>query len=142
MTVSIRELDTEAEWRSAYPVMRQLRPDVGEDEYVDLLTTMQPEGYRLFALSVDDQPVSLAGVSILTNLYDGRHVWVYDLVTDVEHRSNGYGGKLLEYLEDWARERGCGVITLSSGLQRTDAHRFYEERTNMNRSSYVFKKAL
>ena len=142
MTVSIRELDTEAEWRSAYPVMRQLRPDVGEDEYVDLLTTMQSEGYRLLELDVDDQPVSLAGVSILTNLYDGRHVWVYDLVTDAGHRSNGYGGKLLEYVEDWARDRGCTTIALSSGLQRTDAHRFYEERPAMDRTSYVFKKRL
>ncbi|TFB12835.1 GNAT family N-acetyltransferase, partial [Filobacillus milosensis] len=31
---------------------------------------------------------------------------------------------------------------LSSGLQRTDAHRFYEDRMDYDKVSYVFKSSL
>ncbi len=30
-------------------------------------------------------------------------------------------------------------MALSTGLQRTDAHRFYEEKTGAERASYVYK---
>ena len=45
-------------------------------------------------------------------------------------------------LETWAKENDCGVVALSSGVQRTDAHRFYEEKAGYEKPSYVFKKVL
>ncbi|MFP9193799.1 GNAT family N-acetyltransferase [Natronosalvus vescus] len=103
---------------------------------------MIDDGYRLFAVSVDDEIVALAGVGIQVNMYYGRHVWVYELVTDADHRSEGHGLKLLSFVEDWAEENNCELVALSSGLQREDAHRFYEERAGMERASYVYKQPL
>jgi GNAT superfamily N-acetyltransferase len=84
----------------------------------------------------------LAGVGIQVNMYYGRHLWVYELVTHREHRSQGYGREMMEFLEGWAAERDCELIALSSGLQREDAHRFYEERAAMEPASYVYKKSV
>ncbi|ELZ09186.1 MULTISPECIES: GNAT family N-acetyltransferase [Natrialba] len=138
----VHELETEAEWLGAFPVMSQLRTHLNEDSYLDYLREMTDDGYRLFAVSVDDEIVSLAGVGIQVNMYYGRHVWVYELVTDADHRSKGHGMKLLSFIEDWAEERNCELVALSSGLQREDAHRFYEERAGMERASYVYKQPL
>jgi hypothetical protein len=33
-------------------------------------------------------------------------------------------------------------VALSSGLQRTNAHRFYENKMDHNKVSYVFKSTL
>lgn len=138
----IVELTTEDKWQEAYPVMAQLRTDLDEGTYLELVGRMVDDGYRLFSLRDGGDTAGLAGVAILTNLYYGRHVWVYDLVTDADHRSRGIGSELLSFVERWATDRGCRIVALSSGLQREDAHRFYEEHADMDRVSYVFTKAL
>jgi hypothetical protein len=88
----VEELNTEAGWREAYPVMQQLRTDLDPDTYLSLVTTMAADGYRLFALRVDGSIVALAGVALRTNFYYRRYLFVYDLVTDAAARSQGYGG--------------------------------------------------
>ncbi len=139
---TIHELETEAGWRDAFGVLGQLRPDFDEDTFVAAVTEMADDGYRLFARSVDDEIVTVAGVVERVNLYDGHHLWVHDLVTDDDHRSEGHGLALLSYLEDWAEQQGCERLCLSSGVQRKDAHRFYEERAGMERASSVYKQPL
>jgi len=136
--VTIRELESEQTWLDAFPVMRQLRTDLDEEQYLDYLDRMTANGYRLFGLFSDGDLAAVAGVDIMTNMYYGRHMWVFELVTDADHRSRGFGGRLLRYLVDWAEDRGCEKVALSSGVQREDAHRFYEDHMDMERASYVF----
>lgn len=140
--LAFRELTTEVEWREAYPVMVQLRTHLDEDEFVDSVREMADDGYRLFAADLNGDVVAVAGVTTLLNLYDGRHAYVYDLVTDADRRSAGHGSALLSFVCDWARKRGYDNLVLTSGLGRTDAHRFYEERAGMERASYVYRRSL
>lgn len=139
----IDELTTEAQWREAFPVMRELRTHLDLDAYLAVLREMAPQGYRLLAVRGDDGAITgLAGIALLTNLYYGRHIWVYDLVTTASDRSQGYGSALLAYVEALARQAGCDMVALASGLQRADAHRFYERRMGYQRRAYTFQKPL
>ncbi|OYD07318.1 GNAT family N-acetyltransferase [Paludifilum halophilum] len=140
--VRIVELTTEAEWRRAYPVMSELRPYLEEEGYLRLLREMRKEGYRLFALLEGDEIAAVAGVTVWTTFYYGRHVFVYDLVTQSDRRSRGYGRKLLNHVERWAEERGCERVALSSNQARKEAHRFYEEKMGYRKPSYQFVKEL
>lgn len=135
----IRELTTETEWREAFPVLRELRDHLTEERYLEYLAEMREEGYRLFGLVDGEEVVAVAGAGIRTNFYNGRHLFVYDLVTRPDRRSEGFGGRLMGFLDGWARERDCESITLESGLWREDAHRFYEDRLGMDRYCYTFK---
>ena len=139
-STEIRELTSETEWRGAFPVIVQLRDHLTEAEYIDYLETMREEGYRLFGLFEADELVSVAGVARRTNFYNGSHLFVYDLVTREDRRSEGHGTQLMAFLENWARDRGCESITLESGLWRENAHRFYERDLEMDRYCYTFKK--
>lgn len=141
-TTRIEELETSREWHEAFPVMSQLRTHLDEETFVDSVAELATDGYRLFALRIDGEIVTLAGVIVRTNLYYGRHLWVHELVTDANHRSRGYGAQMLAYLEEWARERECELLALSSGVQRHDAHRFYEETVGMDKASYIYKQPL
>ncbi|ELY98688.1 acetyltransferase [Natrialba chahannaoensis JCM 10990] len=140
--VKIRELESESEWLGAFPVIKQLRTHLDEDQYLSYLEQMTADGYRLFGLFSDDDLAAVAGVDILTNMYYGRHLWVFELVTDADHRSRGFGEQLFRYLVEWAENKGCEKIALSSGLQRDEAHRFYENRVEMDRASYVYTQDL
>jgi len=140
--MDIKELKSEKELKESYPVMHELRDNLSENEYLNLIKLMVNNGYRLFALIDSDQIVSLAGIQILTNFYYDKHIWIYDLVTKQSERSKGYGKNLLEFIESLAREENCKTVALSSGLERTDAHKFYEYHMNYGKPSYVFTKSI
>src|SRR5205823_14484686 len=68
-------------------------------------------------------------------LFSGKFLYVDDLVTRDSDRSRGFGGELLDWLIEQAREHGCENLELDSGVQRFDAHRFYfSKRMNISRS--------
>jgi len=138
----IRELTTEAEWRGAFPVLRELRGDLTEEAYLEYLREMREAGYRLFGLFEGEEVLAVAGAAVRTNFYNGRHLFVYDLVTRPDRRSEGHGSRLMAFLDEWAHERDCESLTLESGLWREDAHRFYEDRLDMERYCYTFKKTF
>lgn len=103
---------------------------------------MEKDSYHLFALIDQGEIVAVTGFKPMFTLYYGRFVWVRDLVTDSNRRSKGYGEVLLTYIHDWTKENGYESVALSSGLKRTDAHRFYEEKMGYDKASYVFKHSL
>ncbi|CAN5291974.1 GNAT family N-acetyltransferase [soil metagenome] len=128
----------EAEVAATWPVMHQLRPHLDLDAYVAMVARMRrTEGFRLAAARIDGQVRAVAGFRVLEMLYCGRILSVDDLVTDTASRSSGLGTALLDWLTSEARVLGCGQIHLDSGLQRLDAHRFYE-REGFQKTAWHF----
>ncbi|HHW37295.1 MAG TPA: GNAT family N-acetyltransferase [Bacillales bacterium] len=139
----IKELKSQEEFLQAYPIMNQLRTHLNEETYLDLVKEAQEkEDYRMFALYENGEIVAVVGFQPMITLYYGKFIWVCDLVTDSSKRSKGYGEKLLSHVHEWAQANHYGTVALSSGLQRTDAHRFYEEKMNYDKVGFVFKKSL
>lgn len=139
----IKELKNEQEWKEAFPVMNQLRTHLDEASYLSLVAeATQKEGYIMAALYDADKIVAVTGFMPMITLYNGKFIWVCDLVTDASSRSKGYGEALLSYVENWAKENGFDLVSLSSGLQRVDAHRFYEKKLNYDKVSYCYLKRV
>ncbi|MCL2373337.1 MAG: GNAT family N-acetyltransferase [Defluviitaleaceae bacterium] len=126
----------------AWPVVKQLRPQLGQAQFIAITSEMMLAGYRAACLYVAGEMVGYAGFGECLNLYHGRHIWVYELVVDEKCRSMGYGEVLLQHVEGVALEGGMVTVVLSSGLQRLRAHEFYEEKAGYDRVSFVFKKDL
>jgi len=125
----------------AYEVVAQLRTELSYEAFEDLIYEMQPMHYKMFGIMEREKLVTYAGVAIQTNLYDKRHLYVFDLVTDEAYRGKGYGKMMLEYLRDYARVGMCQNIVLSSGFAREDAHRFYEKSGFVKRS-FIFARSV
>ncbi|MFA9427250.1 GNAT family N-acetyltransferase [Natronorubrum sp. A-ect3] len=142
MSRKITELTEPSEWQAAFPVLQELRSHLTEESFLDHLDSMWSDGYRLFATIEDDELVAVAGVIVHTNFYYHQHAFLYDLVTTESRQSEGIGAELLAHVESWAREQGCETIVLESGLWRSDAHRFYEDRMDYEKYTYTFKKSL
>lgn len=125
---TIRELGTgDAEVELVYPVIHELRDHLSLGTFSTRYRGMhERDGYRIVALFVGEECRAAAGYRTILDLAHGRSLYVDDLVTGGAWRSHGYGAALLGYLVDLARERGLDVVRLNSGVQRTDAHRFYE----------------
>jgi len=124
--MSIRIATTDAEIAACYPVMRELRPQLAEEQFLSRIRAQEKAGYRLAFVEESSAPVAVAGFRVEENLAWGRFLYVDDLVTLATHRSSGYGAALLSWLNEYASAHGCLQLHLDSGIQRRDAHRFYE----------------
>ena len=141
-SIQIHELTLQTQWIEAFPLLSQLRKDLHLDEFLQLINKMTTEGYRLFALYEENQMKSLVGLAIRTNFYNRSHAYIYDLISDTTERSKGYGQQLLHYIHQWATDQGLEYVALESGIQRTEAHRFYEEKMHYDKWCYSFRKKL
>jgi GNAT superfamily N-acetyltransferase len=57
------------------------------------------------------------------------------------HRNQGFGGEMMEWAVERCRQRGCGMVQLTSNKKRVDAHRFYR-RLGFQQSHEGFKVML
>ncbi|MEV6955904.1 GNAT family N-acetyltransferase [Streptomyces sp. NPDC051183] len=124
------------------PVLLELRPHLTEELFLRILAEGQGQGLR-FSAAYDDAGVCVGatGWRIVANTHLVRKLYVDDLVTAATARSAGVGHALLAHLEAHARAAGCTALTLDSGTQRTDAHRFYF-RERMAVTAFNFVKPL
>ncbi len=139
MKVELAESD--AEILACFPVMQHLRDLESAAEFLRQVRNQQNSGYCLAFVTDGGKPLAVAGFRLGENLAWGRHLYVDDLVTLPEARSNGCGALLLVWLSQRAQSEGVGEIHLDSGIGRADAHRFYE-REGLKVSSYHFKRVL
>ena len=138
----VTELRSAAEFAEVFEVIRELHQDLDERRYRELIPEMRTAGYRMFAVREEDRLAAVAGVQRFTNLYYGRHFYVYDLSVTEDARSKGHGERLLRHVEEVARGEGCGYVALACGREREGALRFYEDRMGYERPGYSMRKAL
>jgi GNAT superfamily N-acetyltransferase len=123
---------------AVYPVMRELRTELSEEEFHKRYEAFHTDGYRIAALFDGDECRAAAGYRLLTNFVNGLHMYVDDLVTAEQWRSAGYGRLLNKYLSELARNEGCESIQLDSAVHRRKAHRFYfRERYTISAFHFV-----
>lgn len=120
--------DTDAEIAGCLPVLAQLRPHLDAATFVADARRQMGGGYRLAYLADGGAVRAVAGYRVLEMFSRGRFLYVDDLVTDADARSQGYGDALFGWLLDQARAEGCRHLDLDSGVQRAGAHRFYFRR--------------
>ncbi|MDR2187367.1 MAG: GNAT family N-acetyltransferase [Azonexus sp.] len=129
------------EWLArAEGVHRQLRPGL-PDDYAGRLGQVFANGGRMTVIVEDGAVRALAIWRLIENTYEGRRLYVDDFVTDETRRSQGHGQRLFAWLEHKARQLGCAVVALDSGVQRARAHQFYF-REGMHIPSFCFRKAI
>lgn len=139
--MNIQLATTDTEITACFPVMRELRPHLQAAGFVPRVRELQKAGYQLACAQQPEGVVAVAGFWIRENLAWGRFLYLDDLVTLASHRSQGIGSEFLAWLRDYAKQAGCRQLHLDSGIQRKDAHRFYE-REGVAMFGYHFAEDL
>jgi len=138
--MQIREMNLK-ELFEIYEVLKELRTTLSYEEFEDLVYDMRHMDYKMFGILEKGVLTTFAGVAVQTNLYNKRHLYVFDLVTASKFRSNNYGKMMIDFLEDYAKTCMCKSIVLSSNFVREDAHRFYENN-GFTKTGYTILKDL
>jgi ribosomal protein S18 acetylase RimI-like enzyme len=116
----------EGDIAACYPVMRQLRPHLSDPEdFVNRWRRQTAGGYHLVAIQAGLRPTALAGYRFLENLVHGPFLYVDDLIVDENARNERQGARLIDWLKEEARTRGCRKLVLDTALGNALAQRFY-----------------
>jgi GNAT superfamily N-acetyltransferase len=84
-------------------------------------------GVVALVAELEHEIVGLATCHLFPTIHGAEPVaWLTALVTARHARGEGVGTTLVRSVESWARSRGAGRVSLTSGTQRTEAHAFYE----------------
>jgi GNAT superfamily N-acetyltransferase len=142
VTPIVRTLTTDEDILAARRVMRQLRPQIPEAAYLEMVRRMmRTDGYLQAAVFADDLVVAVAGYRFMETLFAGKTMYVDDLNTDETRRSRGHGKMLMDWLKREAKDSGCVQLQLDSGVQREHTHRFYF-REGLTINCYHFRVDL
>lgn len=138
----LTHLTSLADYESAFPIIRQLRPDLNDAQsWFAYAQRNHTHGYRLLGLFYDHTLCALASYRLQENLVHGNYLYLEDLVTDQAQRGQGLGEILLAAVRDLAQKAGCKRLILDTLLSNSLAHRFYF-RQGLLASSLRFNQAL
>jgi ribosomal protein S18 acetylase RimI-like enzyme len=147
MNFTVRTARTE-DFNDIFHLLKQLWPDAEHDKDAMrgvFLRGMESQNHEFFCAEAGD---GVIGFCSLYTLYirnrfwqEGRLGFVGELVVDEAFRRQSIGTALLDAAAGRAREKGCRVIELDSGLAREGAHSFYEKAA-FRRRAYLFSRDL
>ncbi|MEY4708824.1 MAG: hypothetical protein RJB58_2547 [Pseudomonadota bacterium] len=98
--MSVKLAVSDADIRRCAGVMQQLRPAIGEDEFLLRAKRQQAEEkWRLAYLEEGGEVVAVSGFRIMDCMATGKTLYVDDLITREDRRSKGHGETLLGWIE-------------------------------------------
>lgn len=107
------------------------REAMGYEESMDelvhekLLKILQKDYERVFVAECDGAVAGFVHAEQYELLYYPAMVNILGLAVGDGYRRQGIAAKLMEAVEDWAKDSGIKEIRLNSGITRTGAHGFY-----------------
>lgn len=140
--IKFRRLETPEEWREAWPLILDLRPEFNETDFLAWREGLLSEGYVLWGAEFEGRIVSIAGVTILPHVSRRRDLWLHDMATLPEMRSRGFGRRLIDHLVEFAKRRGCTLVVVHSHPDDHEAHRFYEKKGGFKMHSVIYSKPV
>ena len=121
----IKIAETDDEIQKCYAVMAELRPHLEPDQFFKQVKRQRVNhGFQLVYLT-DGGVKAVGGLRIAEWLAGGKCLEIEDLVATDSERSKGYGGRLFDWIVEYAKSEECVQLKLVSHVKRFDAHRFY-----------------
>ena len=119
----------------------ELEHDVDEASVRKNLGKLKKAGELPLVATLDKAVVGLIGRHIMFTVHRPKPVGrIQILVVTKEARGHDIGRMLVEAVEAWCRDRGCGLIEVTSNDRLAEAHAFYRHMGYERTSIRFFKK--
>jgi GNAT superfamily N-acetyltransferase len=99
------------------------------------------DDYAAYVAEVDGEVAGFLGLARgWTYEHERPYARIITLVVDTAVRRRGVGARLVEFADEWARERGAYVLMLNTNVRREEAHLFYESM-GFRRTGFRYARA-
>lgn len=127
---------------SFFPLIHELRPHLTLSEFIDIYNhAHKNDQYDLTAFFDEEgEMCAVIGYRILYDFVRGKHLYIDDLVTAPDKRSQGLGNYVLKYAEVMAKQLNCtGGLRLCAVLENVRGVAFYE-KNGWTKRAFAFSK--
>ena len=126
MELIIKDLETKNAMLETHFLVQQMYKNLDYKAFELALDEMiMRNDYKMVAGFCDNQMIAVSGFWLSRMLYCGRYLQVSNLVVDDNKRNFGVGKKILNYLENKARNLDCNKIVLDSYTENKKSHSLY-----------------
>jgi len=103
-----------------------------DQAYLEAFAAIEADPNQLLAVAVDDdgKVIGCLQLSFIPGL-SRKGIWrgqIESVRIAAGHRGGGLGAAMIEWAVEQAKEKGCGLVQLTSDKRRPDAIRFYERQ--------------
>jgi hypothetical protein len=117
--------DNQSDFQSLAVVMQQLRTQFPVSYIKKQMIEQMEAGYQIAYIEDKGEILCVVGFVFGQKLAWGKHIYVDDLVTNEQVRSNSAGATMIKWLKTHAKNNGCQQLHLDAGVQRYMTHKFY-----------------
>ena len=142
MSELIKQLESIKEWQQSFELIRELDPEIREDLFLSSLERNLGKTLLAFGSFVGEELVTTAFVYIFEIINGNKVLWIFDMVTKENFRSQKYGTRLIEFIEKYAQENNFNELRVHSRKHRSRAHHFYRDLLNFSEWAVIFKKNI
>ena len=122
-------------------LIAELEHDIDEKSVRKNLGQLKKSGETPLVATLDKAIVGLVGRHRMFSVHRPKPVGrIPVLVVTKESRGHNIGRMLVEAVEQWCRDQGCGLVEVTSNDRRTAAHAFYRHMGYERSSIRFFKK--
>lgn len=119
------KIATEQDIEQLIPIIKELRKHRTAEQLREMLSQQMKDRFQVIFIGDDKHVYAMAGFRTMEVMFSGKTLYVDDLITHPDHRKNGYGGTLLRWMIQYAKDNEYDHFSLDSGNERKDAHRLY-----------------
>lgn len=106
-------------------VQRLTEGEFSEEVLYERFEQMFGQNYECHGIYWEGELVGVFGLWFMTRHYAGKSCEPDHIYIENEYRNKGIGGKLFEYIDHYAREKGCETSELNSYVSNYRSHKFY-----------------
>ena len=122
------------QWNEQYPSRERLKKDIQQKE----LYVLEEEGIKGIVVLTPEMDDEYIPIEWLTP--NGNNLYIHRLATSPDDWGSGYGRRLMDFAEDFAKEENYDSVRLDTFSQNQRNQRFYESRGYKRLGNIYFPK--
>ena len=127
-----------------FEIMKQLyKESLNYDKFQEIYKLKLTDENSYYVVAIENkQIVGILTAELQMKLHRvKKQIFIEDLIVDENFRNRGIGKELSQNAINYADDKACDVVELTSYIDNEKAHKFYENN-GFIRHSYKFKKYI
>ncbi|MCJ8275252.1 MAG: GNAT family N-acetyltransferase [Bdellovibrionales bacterium] len=125
---------------SILPLVEELNPSIDPELLFLRLQTMKDENFRCIGIFDKEKLIGVCGLWTQTRFYCGKMIEPDGVVIDSKYRSLGLGKKLVEFIDQVAKDESCDVSELNCYLHNPRGLEFWRNNGYSDLGVHMQKK--